>query len=335
MQSISSDDLQGTTPHRTHKSPFDNMSFNFSGGEEDEESDLELDRFDTSGLLAQQSRKCDGVADSSSTDLLSPPAAAAAALPTTPGKDPVAFESDDEDEDDIGWEDGHNDWEDASVDGDIDEVHQDGADRLMAEPEPEGHLLIDVDASKGASAQKQQDPEPPKKKKRRVNKVLQMSKQNRRSLLDIRRSLMLASVAHATQSSSMCGSTDSNDEAQSLLFHVALSMIPEEFHPHEDEAGVIVPTKQDLQRFLQWFFQLVNRAGRRRRNGPAGGVSSTRRRTRSSNGRKVNSALVTPNTEDGARQTQFRQNASASSIDCLLQLLTCLSPTSGVDAPEA
>ena len=305
----------------------DNMScFNFSGGEEDEESDLELDRFDTSGLLAHQSRKSPGPdPDSSSTELISPPAGA---LPTTPGEDPVAFKSDDED--DIGWEDG-----DAS---DIDE--EDGADRLMAAPD-EGHLLINVGKRKAGISNvpgdendapkeddNEKDPQPPAKKKRRVNKVLRMSKQNRRMLLDVRRSLMLASVAHATQSSP-------SDEAQSLMFHVALSIIPEQYHPHEDETGVIIPTKQNLQSFLRWFFQLVNRAGRRRRDGPVGGVSSSRRRSRSSKGRKVNSALVTPDTEDGALHTQSRQNPSASTTECLLRLLTCLSPTSEIDSPEA
>ena len=321
------------------------MSFNFSGGEEDE-SDLELDRFDTSGLLAQQSRKGGGAAGSSLTELrTSPPVGA---LPATPGKDPGAFNSDDED--DIGWEDG--DWEDAaSVDGDVvDEVHQEeGADPLMADPE--GHLLInvgkrkpgisnvpddEVDSSKGPSAQNGRDPKPPQKKKRRVNKVLPMSKQNRRALLDVRRSLMLASVAHATQRSNMCGSTGSTDETQSLLFHVALSIIPEEYHPHEDEAGgVIIPTKQDLQRFLRWFFQLVNRSGRRRRDEAAGGESNSRRRTRSSNGRKVDAALVTPITEDGALQMQSRRNTSASSTERLLQLMTNLPPTSRVGVSEA
>lgn len=95
------------------------------------------------------------------------------------------------------------------------------------------------------------------RKRKRINKIKHVSTQVERILLNIQRSHILSLVARSVYLSSMIGNM--NDE---VLWGIAYSLIPVEFHNHSDctivDQNTTIPNIELVQKFCAWFFELIN-----------------------------------------------------------------------------
>jgi len=334
------------------------MSFNFS---DNEEEDFDLDAYDDNdtGLLALASRDTTVSNDND----MKPAAAAAVATPSpmatttfaqsrgASAQDMAVEESFDEEEEDGGDWDNVN-WEDA------DDEEEDSDDDTPQNFPTQGVMINfgksntagksntpdnqEEDKKMSAEEKDETNNGKSKKRKRKTTRVLRnVPYETQQKILNVRRSKMLCEVVQSMQYSYLCGSgsSESEDDNGMLLSTLAYSMIPQEFHYQKDDATTgeekyqpIIPTKQQLHNFSNWYFQLVNQAGGRRRaalerNVAQGAIASTSRRggRRQSRSNKKQAAKKKKGTHDDIDSSSQTQNDKSTPIN-LLQTLMYLSP---------
>ncbi|KAL7551264.1 hypothetical protein ACHAWF_014450 [Thalassiosira exigua] len=327
------------------------MSFNFSG-DEDDDDELDLDAFDDTGLLALASReRTEGAAASASAASTS-----AAAAPTREegdgggGDDDVGEWSGDGESDGGDW---GVDWEDADSGEDEDDENvgdeNGNACAVMVHLGKSTGKSNDPDEcaeEKKAESKDDDEGRPSKKRKRATVRVLRnVPLETQQMVLDVRRSELLCRAAQCTERSLACGAGGPVDEAgdRALLLPVAHSLIPPEFHAPDasstekpNDSLSCVPTKPQLRRFAQWFFQLVNRAGERRRSAlrrnVAQGAAAARPRQsprRSPGGRAASASMR--QSAPGQPDASGRPSEAHAPPARLLQMLMHLSPRYGED----
>lgn len=331
------------------------MSFNF-GGEDD--SDLDLDAFDDTGLLALASRENGGQDDVQTAEVNNKPIDESSPQLDNDGAGGESLSDGDDDGGD--WD--NIDWEDADSDQDDDDDGNIG----NADSFPTQGIMINFgkrvgksnDPDEGKEA-KQNDVEGEQKddgdnakkskKRKRVTRVLRsVPYETQQMVLNVRRSHMLSCLVHSMmQSSFACGpsniSDDSNEERE-LLLCMALSLIPQQFHSQQNNDNGTpqrksaskkskeqiplpvntIPTKNELQQFSQWFFQLVNEAGNRRRialqrnfvQGAA--ITPTATRTRRSSSSRRNRGQQSSTKNQSANKKKGKTNNSTKEEESLI-----------------
>jgi hypothetical protein len=95
------------------------------------------------------------------------------------------------------------------------------------------------------------------RKQKRINKIKHVPTQVERMLLNLQRSHILSLVARSVYLSSMIGNM--NEE---VLWGIAYSLIPVEFHNHSDctivDKNTTIPNIELVQKFCAWFFEFIN-----------------------------------------------------------------------------
>ena len=296
------------------------MSFNFKFNDEpdvhvddgdDDDNDLDLDAFDDTGLLALASRGRAQVSVAAAFAGTSSASMSGMESSLTAGGESEGEESEELDWDNVEWEDA--DPGEDYVDDSLEPDNADGRDYERQKPTHEGkessrkfpsegvtigfgpiihndNDLCDEDPNEKGEEQNEKLKSSKKRKRRTANRILRdVPLETQQLLLNVRRSDMLCHVANSIRCSQVCGGGAHIDESDCrwLLSHVALSLIPLEFHsddfsreikpmaekstetemitPKKSNKPYFVPTQRQLQQFSRWFFQFVNHAGLRLR----------------------------------------------------------------------
>ena len=289
------------------------MSFNFSDIEAEDEFDLE--EFDETGLLAEESRTRDD-----------------AIIATSDQKNTLEDDADDSDEND--WD--NVDWEDAADEQDepdseeheeiLPSFPQEGitiqigrkAGVVGRSNNPDDYVEQTEEEKKSEEEAVHDDAVEKKPRKATVRVLRNVPIETQQLVMNVRRSHLLCCMIHSLQCSSLCSdiSHDASGIQGEILFNVALSLIPEQFHTDPANSttasSFTIPTVTTVKQFSEWFFEFVDNAAQRRRRAIGRNVAQ---------GATTRSARKRRRTDDASYLT-----TQIPTISTLLRRLTHLSP---------